>query len=527
MDRAQRGRERAVAQGDADAEANHLRERLRSGELTQDWLRVAAALGHLPARAALDRDPPAPPVSALASWGAEARGLAGLAATDRALEVWREYLPERRAPLDALDVFRAWHGAPSAEAAETCREASRAIDALLSTWEGGTRQVAERYVELSEGDPLHDALDWREAGGSKSDPEVERLACELNKRELAERAARAADYLLRLAWWSNPRTLEDLHQIAADACACSRGEVAETMREALIPWALRTRDALESAPPIHRPGEEDLPSADLREAHLAAWAAAIAAPETLAEAGTLRARVRAKTLTHERLQLAADAGYPPACVAIERLDPPLMFRSGDGPRSRFREIWIRLGREILPQAPERAVQDAVELRIDVAIARHVVETRDLGPAAEAAVDAALECLRSPSEATRAACRAASEAAYAVPLQNPPDLAGVDRLPAWVAHQASGSTESRSRPHLRWGIAFNALWACHVPALVEWVLSDEQLPPARPYLPKETFEVGETIAHAKFGEGVVKSVASRKIQVEFPESGLKTLAHSLG
>jgi hypothetical protein len=48
--------------------------------------------------------------------------------------------------------------------------------------------------------------------------------------------------------------------------------------------------------------------------------------------------------------------------------------------------------------------------------------------------------------------------------------------------------------------------------------------ARPYSAVQTFAVGETIAHPKFGEGTVTGVVRNKIDVEF-ESGKVTLVHA--
>jgi hypothetical protein len=47
--------------------------------------------------------------------------------------------------------------------------------------------------------------------------------------------------------------------------------------------------------------------------------------------------------------------------------------------------------------------------------------------------------------------------------------------------------------------------------------------ARPYSPKDTFAVGELLAHPKFGQGSVVSSKLGKIEVEFPDGKL-TLVH---
>ena len=78
--------ERLAAQGDPGAAASLLAERLRSGDLPLDDLRLAAYLGHPPAVAALGEEAPSQPdhvegwVQGLAPWGERAVVQAALAA---------------------------------------------------------------------------------------------------------------------------------------------------------------------------------------------------------------------------------------------------------------------------------------------------------------------------------------------------------------------------------------------------------------------------------------------------------------
>jgi hypothetical protein len=51
-----------------------------------------------------------------------------------------------------------------------------------------------------------------------------------------------------------------------------------------------------------------------------------------------------------------------------------------------------------------------------------------------------------------------------------------------------------------------------------------LPPGRPYNPRATFAVGETLEHPKFGRGAVVEARAGKIDVKFSD-GLRTLLHA--
>jgi hypothetical protein len=51
-------------------------------------------------------------------------------------------------------------------------------------------------------------------------------------------------------------------------------------------------------------------------------------------------------------------------------------------------------------------------------------------------------------------------------------------------------------------------------------------PARPYSPKTTFAMDETISHPTFGRGFVSAVRQDKIDVTF-RAGVRTLVHSRG
>ncbi len=63
---------------------------------------------------------------------------------------------------------------------------------------------------------------------------------------------------------------------------------------------------------------------------------------------------------------------------------------------------------------------------------------------------------------------------------------------------------------------------------EWAQAVEGKGPKdfKPYAVNTTFAQGELVKHAKFGDGIVVSVESGKIEVLF-ESGPRKLAHGVG
>ncbi|MGE0708658.1 MAG: hypothetical protein AB7N76_12430 [Planctomycetota bacterium] len=123
MDRRGRELERAGAEGDRDAQAALLLERLRRGELPLERLRLAAFLGHEPARVALGEDAPSPPGelaewgAALGAWGPEVAGRALYALALRDLPR-SEVRWEDRFLRMAADTLRAWVRAPGRTEAE-------------------------------------------------------------------------------------------------------------------------------------------------------------------------------------------------------------------------------------------------------------------------------------------------------------------------------------------------------------------------------------------------------------------------
>lgn len=109
--------ERRVAEGDGAAEAPLLAERVRAGTLAPDRLRLAAYLGHPPAREALGdeapvlREDPDSWIRGLADWGPQAWVRAAIAAARLT----------GRPNQEVLDAAEAWLRQPTARMEEEAR----------------------------------------------------------------------------------------------------------------------------------------------------------------------------------------------------------------------------------------------------------------------------------------------------------------------------------------------------------------------------------------------------------------------
>jgi len=114
-DQRQRALERAAEAGDREAEAELLRERLRSGELARARVELLASLGDDAARMALDAPPPLLPpgdlralATGLEDYGKEHLVRAAIAAASPLLEVIEEHAPYEQRPRAALAAVEAW-----------------------------------------------------------------------------------------------------------------------------------------------------------------------------------------------------------------------------------------------------------------------------------------------------------------------------------------------------------------------------------------------------------------------------------
>lgn len=123
---------------DPAAEAELLARGLRAGEVDPERVRLAAYLGHEPARAALGEAAPRTPgelesfVRGLEPWGPEAWTRAALGAAETALAFWEERHTDPT-PREALQASAAWIESPEDTLAEQAAAAGQACYELLGT----------------------------------------------------------------------------------------------------------------------------------------------------------------------------------------------------------------------------------------------------------------------------------------------------------------------------------------------------------------------------------------------------------
>jgi len=147
---------------DPQAEAELLARGLRSGELDPERLRLAAYVGHDPARAALgDLAPPSPLdletfARGLEPWGPEAWTRAALGAARTSAKFWSERHTELL-PAQALSAVAAWIASPSDALAEEASALGHACYELLDQRQG---QAAPKGRARSPSE--EDALAFRE-----------------------------------------------------------------------------------------------------------------------------------------------------------------------------------------------------------------------------------------------------------------------------------------------------------------------------------------------------------------------------
>jgi hypothetical protein len=134
VDERLRALERQAASGDLEAEAALLRHRLAIGDLTEKRLRLAAYLGHPPARRIYgkrlrpDRQEISKWIRGVRHFGGVEAGLrAALAAAEQTLDIWEREFPEDARPRRALEAARACLESPGIDRfEEAAREAGDA-----------------------------------------------------------------------------------------------------------------------------------------------------------------------------------------------------------------------------------------------------------------------------------------------------------------------------------------------------------------------------------------------------------------
>ena len=223
--------ERRVAEGDGAAEAPLLAERVRAGTLAPNLLRLAAYLGHPPAREALGDDAPVlhtdpdSLIRGLEAWGPQAWVRAALATTRlasvtlRFLEVWT--------------AIEAWIRDPSLEHLEVCEAKGAAAHDVL----------AEYVNSVQETDPTVLAITFRESRGAvQAALSATEESRGVTHAVLAGVAARERLSLEGLApnspMWIRAAEVGRLGELPELTTKDAVQRVRAAVRDALLPWAL-------------------------------------------------------------------------------------------------------------------------------------------------------------------------------------------------------------------------------------------------------------------------------------------------
>lgn len=99
---------RRAQQGDVDARASLLRERLRAGTLDPARLEVAARMGDAGARRAFDAPPPIDVAGAVELLRASDAARVAVTCAWRVLPIWQAAAPDDREVARAVEAFGAW-----------------------------------------------------------------------------------------------------------------------------------------------------------------------------------------------------------------------------------------------------------------------------------------------------------------------------------------------------------------------------------------------------------------------------------
>lgn len=238
MDERLRGLERRAQDGDLDAAAALLVERIRVGALPRARVALAAHLGSPAAARALGVDP-APPTADLFEWfarmgacGAPAIVRALVAAARVVLPAFEEMARGDERPARALDAAAAWCDASSLERLKAgttaAREARRAAEEvgrqarLDGEWQEDQPKVRiATYVAYLSLKPVQAALVWTNEG-SRTDPG----GVELVLRIVEEFVRELKDYALAPILHTKDRVI------------ASEDELRARVAEELIAWGL-------------------------------------------------------------------------------------------------------------------------------------------------------------------------------------------------------------------------------------------------------------------------------------------------
>ena len=565
----------AQHEGTPAARAELLRARLRAGTLSPVWLEVAARLGDEAARAALGRplehQGPTQTLDLL-DLGVDAPGqLAEHVAARRLARLEARELPAPVAPARkaAHDWLEAGGDAQRATCAALLPELERAISDLRLTLLRTRKQLrANAPVVDPDGEP--DAAYLATVARER-----EALAAQVAALERDERALEAARLPLGCAAAVAPRAALAWLEQHADLEREAGGSLA--LRRLLIPWALSPARAGDPPPPGWTTPPDrieaqlrELAAAAQRDDPQAAFTAQLDDKAVKRQATGLRRRLRQKTLSKDRVGLAAKLGDPAAWLVAKLPGEPLLEPHAGDPQTVGAEYNARLIELLASFAKDLPKDEVRRLRVlrrlrdpegdlrdpgpawppwsgtliarlalalgETALAR--AQTRDPVPAQ--ALEAARAFQLRPTEnadAVEALAKQAAKVAGRRRRQPDPQRCALRAL-AWSvelivrAHRRARQPrlDYANRPLLREcllaGLSPAELWDLLRETAIAWALEADDLGvAARRYSPRESFVPGEALEHPTFGPGKVVAVRGRNMDVAFESGETKTLAHA--
>jgi len=524
-DRRLRELERRFAQERSPTvEGELLRVRVQVGDLSPDWLRLVAALGHPPARKVLG-------------------GFVRVLTFDDLADTVEGWPPEAmlRASLTLLDLE------PRRIGAEQLAADMRGLEEIVQGVLAG-----EQRVEAARA--LEEAL-------------RERWPALFSNAWQVPKPVETAGVLLRCCQGVAPGGLLGL--VEGHRRGSQQREVARTLREALVPWALAGR----GRPPASLVPEVAVPLEILQareEEERSEFEELLDTTSVKRRATALRKRRRAKTLTLDRLRLAAWLGDPAAwLVAKPDGEPELSAAVGTDPSRHGALLALQLSTQILRFAKKLPRNEARRLTYLRRLHDPGASPSDLAPAwpdwsrplvahlalilgeelvarfaahdpnddrPAAALSAARAFHRDPlgdPEPTLEAARAASHCAR---RKLPPAIKSAAQGASWAA-QIVARTYTKARVPvlyyanldfldrvLRAGFEPQQLWDLLRSSAIAWALGEDEqaIDEVRPYSPRGAYRVGDQIEHPRFGLGQVTLSAGRRLVVDFTE-GSRNLA----
>lgn len=522
-DRRLRELERRFAQeGTLEAERALLRVRVQVGDLTPDWLRLVASLGHAPARKVLG-------------------GFVRVLTLDDLADTLETWPPEAllRASLNLFELDPRRIGASRTPYAAALSGLQQIVGGVLAGEHHADAALAleERLRER-----------WP---GLFSD----------SWQSVVPEPVETAGLLLRCCQGMVPGRLRGV--LHAHRRGSKAREAARTLREVLVPWALAGR----GCPPAGLVPDVAVPLELLHareDEDRCEFERLLESKPVKRRATALRRRRRERALSLDRLRLAAWLGDPAAwLVAKPDGEPELSAAVGPDPSRHGAQLALQLSTQLLRFAKKlprsearrltylRRLHDPSATPSDLApawpdwsrtlvahlalvlgdelVARFAAhDSDDARPAA--ALDAARAFHRDPLGDPQPTLEAARAASHCARRKLPPAVKAAAQGASWAARIVARTYTKARVPVLsyanldvldrvlRAGFEPQELWDLLRTSAIAWALGEDEqsVDEVRPYSPREAYRVGDQIEHPSFGSGLVTVSAGKRLVVDFAE-----------